>query len=239
VQQVVHKGAMPRPKPQVAPSDDGEFGLEDPEDDDIEEDGSQEQQLLGASLREPSNKPICNSPAGLAGLLLSPGPAGLLLGVIVAGGFTIGGKPWDVSVGLASPMARGLRLFHIVPQNWAFWKVNRVPLEQWRVEPDLVQDLSLCAASLVVTVFRESFECFRCKLGESAWREVGLRSVGALLLGYGACIGAGCTVSGYLGGISSFSLHGWLWPLAAMGGNLAGLWARQWAVIDTCKVSSA
>jgi fructose-1,6-bisphosphatase/inositol monophosphatase family enzyme len=41
-------------------------------------------------------------------------------------------------------------------------------------------------------------------------------------MGYGALLADGCTVGGYLGGIASFSLHGWLWAGMALLGTQGG-----------------
>jgi len=42
------------------------------------------------------------------------------------------------------------------------------------------------------------------------------------LLGYGAWIAFGCKIGAYFSGISSTSLHGWLWFVAAFAGSAVG-----------------
>lgn len=49
---------------------------------------------------------------------------------------------------------------------------------------------------------------------------------GGLLLGYGARLAFGCNIGALLAGISSGSLHGWLWLVAAFIGNIIGVHAR-------------
>ena len=46
--------------------------------------------------------------------------------------------------------------------------------------------------------------------------------IGGLLLGYGARIAYGCNIGAYFGGISSTSMHGWLWFAAAFIGSALG-----------------
>jgi hypothetical protein len=46
--------------------------------------------------------------------------------------------------------------------------------------------------------------------------------IGGLLLGYGARIAYGCNIGAYFSGISSSSVHGWLWFAAAFAGNAFG-----------------
>jgi uncharacterized membrane protein YedE/YeeE len=56
--------------------------------------------------------------------------------------------------------------------------------------------------------------------------------VGGLLLGYGARLAFGCNIGALLGGISSGSLHGWLWLPAAFVGGILGVKLRIWMKLD-------
>jgi uncharacterized protein len=46
--------------------------------------------------------------------------------------------------------------------------------------------------------------------------------IGGLLLGYGARLAYGCNIGAYFSGISSASLHGWIWLVAAFLGSIIG-----------------
>lgn len=59
--------------------------------------------------------------------------------------------------------------------------------------------------------------------------------IGGLLLGYGARLAFGCNIGALLGGISSGSLHGWLWLPAAFVGGILGVWLRIWMKLDKPK----
>ena len=50
--------------------------------------------------------------------------------------------------------------------------------------------------------------------------------LGGLMMGYGARLAFGCNIGGLVAGISSGSLHGWLWLVAGFVGTLAGIWLR-------------
>jgi len=56
--------------------------------------------------------------------------------------------------------------------------------------------------------------------------------VGGLLMGYGARLAFGCNIGGLLAGISSGSLHGWLWLLAGFIGTIVGVRLRIIFKID-------
>ena len=50
--------------------------------------------------------------------------------------------------------------------------------------------------------------------------------LGGLLLGYGARLAYGCNIGAYFSGISSSSLHGWVWLAAAFAGSVLGTYLR-------------
>jgi uncharacterized membrane protein YedE/YeeE len=60
------------------------------------------------------------------------------------------------------------------------------------------------------------------------------QAIGGLLMGYGGFLSYGCNISSFLGGVISFSLHGWVWLLAAFAGSITWLrlarspLLRQW-----------
>ncbi len=47
--------------------------------------------------------------------------------------------------------------------------------------------------------------------------------IGGLAMGYGARLAFGCNIGSLFSGIASTSLHGWLWILCAIPGNMAGI----------------
>lgn len=51
--------------------------------------------------------------------------------------------------------------------------------------------------------------------------------LGGLLMGYGSRIAYGCNIGAFLSGVSSTSLHGWLWIVAALPGNWMGIKLRR------------
>ncbi len=56
--------------------------------------------------------------------------------------------------------------------------------------------------------------------------------VGGLLLGYGARLAFGCNIGALLAGVSSGSLHGWLWLVAGFSGNIIGVYLRTLLQLD-------
>ena len=56
--------------------------------------------------------------------------------------------------------------------------------------------------------------------------------IGGLLLGYGARIAYGCNIGAFFSGVSSSSVHGWVWLVAAFGGSALGTRLRPWFGLD-------
>jgi uncharacterized membrane protein YedE/YeeE len=56
--------------------------------------------------------------------------------------------------------------------------------------------------------------------------------LGGLLLGYGARLSFGCNIGALVAGISSGSLHGWLWLVAGFCGGITGVYLRIWLGVD-------
>lgn len=52
--------------------------------------------------------------------------------------------------------------------------------------------------------------------------------IGGLLLGYGARLGYGCNIGAFFSGTASTSLHGWVWIICAVAGNIFGVKLRPY-----------
>ena len=64
----------------------------------------------------------------------------------------------------------------------------------------------------------------------------GAAIIGGLLMGYGSRLAFGCNIGAYFGGISSFSLHGWVWMIMAMLGTFLALFIRPIVRIEKSKI---
>jgi len=52
-------------------------------------------------------------------------------------------------------------------------------------------------------------------------------ALAALLMGYASRLAYGCNVGAFFSGISTGSLHGWVWFIAAFAGSLLGVRLRN------------
>jgi uncharacterized membrane protein YedE/YeeE len=78
--------------------------------------------------------------------------------------------------------------------------------------------LGLAAGSFIAAVLSSEFRVRKVK----SVRQVALALVGGALMGYGARIAYGCTVGALLGGIASFSVHGWVFAAFLLVGAWVG-----------------
>lgn len=148
--------------------------------------------------------------------------AGVLLAILNFMVFIWSGQPWSIAsvftiwgIKLAALSGFGF--------DWAFWDIAMLYGE--RFERPVLQDpvsltaIGLILGSLFVTLLGRSQtkqEPFRLKNAAYA-------IIGGLLMGFGATLSYGCNIGAFFSGIASGSLHGWLWIVFAVLGNILAL----------------
>lgn len=196
--------------------------------------------LLAVVLRAlprpcPREQPATPAASGdwLTGALTVVGLALLLLLL-----FAISGEPWKVLWGLAITGAHLAQALGWEPHSSAFWSApSRLALlthpSQWWTHAAVVMDLGvLWGAVLAGAGDRPPPAHGPSPLAPS----LPFQASGGFLMGWGGFFAYGCNISGFLGGVMSFSLHGWLWLFAALAG--ASCWlhlerAASWLRSDS------
>ncbi len=133
----------------------------------------------------------------------------------------LAGRPWGVTSGFALWGSKAAAAMGIDVASWAYWQ-----------SPPAAATLNASVFSDITSVMN-----FGIVLGAltaaglagryaPVWR-VPARSliaaiVGGLLLGYGARIAYGCNIGAFFSGVSSSSVHGWVWLVAAFAGSIFG-----------------
>ena len=145
----------------------------------------------------------------------------LALALVNIATLLLAGRPWGVTSAFALWGAKLAAPLGIDVSGWAYWQR---PNLQAALEANVFSDITsvmnfgimlgaLAAASLAHK-FAPSFRI--------PPRQVLAAVIGGLLLGYGARIAFGCNIGAFFSGISSTSLHGWLWFVAAFAGSIIG-----------------
>ncbi|MEX1663422.1 YeeE/YedE family protein [Thioclava sp. 15-R06ZXC-3] len=153
--------------------------------------------------------------------------AALILAGLSIANLVVAGQPWGVVYGLGLWVAKGATAMGADLSGSAFWAA---PGSVTRVQQSLLTDYtSLTNIGLIAGAF-----------GVASWRQGGLSQslpryparawiatiIAGLLLGYSSRLAFGCNVGAFFSGISTGSLHGWVWFIAAFAGAFVGIRLR-------------
>lgn len=147
----------------------------------------------------------------------------------------LAGRPWGITSAFALWGAKGAQLIGVDPTAWAYWQTPanaKALAESVFADITSVMDFGIIAGAMLAAALAGKF---------APNLNIPLRSilaavVGGLLLGYGARIAYGCNIGAYFSGISSGSLHGYLWAVAAFAGNILGVKLRPWFFMERSAV---
>lgn len=148
----------------------------------------------------------------------------IMLALLCIAVLLLAGRPWIIVSAL--PLW-GAKLIGAsgVPWDVAFWDYWGAASRTDALEASLWSDItSLMIFGLVLGTALAAVLANSLRL---VWRitpgEALSAAAGGLLLGYGGVVGLGCNIGAFLAGVSSGSLHGWVWLAAAFAGTAAGI----------------
>lgn len=151
--------------------------------------------------------------------------------------FGVSGEPWRVLWGLALSSGHLAQSVGWEPQTSSFWGApSRLALlsEPWIQHESVVVNLGVIYGACIsgAQPACRRLDWARWNIPPTEFLRHGL---GGLLMGYGGFLAYGCNISSFLGGVMSFSLHGWVWLLATFAGSACWL---QWEFFR-CRVKKA
>ena len=151
---------------------------------------------------------------------------GIALALLATLNLVIAGQPWGVVYGFglwAAKTATALGLFD--PAGNAFWSQagNAQRLAQTvLMDVTSITNIGILAGALWVAA-RQGGEAAKPLTGRQ-WA-IGLAA--GFVMGYSSRLAFGCNVGAMLSGISTGSLHGWIWVPLAFAGTLVGIRVRR------------
>lgn len=161
-----------------------------------------------------------------------PGRRLLLAAVLLAGlaalNMLVAGQSWGVVYGLGLWGAKLVSASGADLSSSVFWGA---PAHAQRLSQSLLTDVTsltnigLIVGAFVVMRWRRTRAAQVAPLTLKSWLIVGLAGI---VLGYSARVAFGCNVGAYFSGISTGSLHGWAWFVAAFGGSIIGVRLRPY-----------
>ncbi len=173
--------------------------------------------------------------AGVALWLAAPGtrqlPRRLWIAAVAIAGLAIlnlvvSGQPWGVVYGLGLWAAKGAQALGADLSGSNFWAA---PLNAERLQQSILTDVTsltnigLIGGAFVVSAWRRGLGTKLPQLPGRAWIAA---IVAGFLLGYSSRLAFGCNVGAFFSGVSTGSLHGWAWFVAAFIGSYYGVRLR-------------
>lgn len=183
--------------------------------------------LVGRRRNPPPVAPI-PSAQGAARALRGAWPlwvGALALGVLNLAVLLVSGSPWGVTSAFALWGSKaGGALGLAEPATWGFWSGDQAATLSGSVlaHSSSLTNFGIMIGALVASALAGAFTLHRRVPARLAVGAI----IGGLLMGYGARLAYGCNIGAYLGGISSLSLHGWVWGIMALLGTWVGLRLR-------------
>lgn len=149
----------------------------------------------------------------------------LALAALNAATLLVSGKPWGITSAFALWGTKLLGLVGIDVSGNAYWaKPGNAHALHASVLADQtsVMDFGIMLGALIASALAGAFALHRAVPPRIALGAV----LGGIAMGFGARVAGGCNIGAYFAGIVSFSLHGWLWGVAAIAGTYVGLALR-------------
>jgi uncharacterized membrane protein YedE/YeeE len=149
-----------------------------------------------------------------------------LLALLAVLNLVIAGQPWGIVYGPGLWGAKVATWLGADLAGNAFW--GR-PAQQVQLHSTLltdvtsITDLGLLFGAFVAAIWRGN-AAPRARLTPAQW---GAGLVAGLLLGYSSRLAFGCNIGAYFSGISTGSVHGWVWFATAFAGSVAGVRLRR------------
>jgi uncharacterized membrane protein YedE/YeeE len=161
------------------------------------------------------------NPSPVKELGMVPTVIGLTLLLLLV--YAVSGEPWKVLWGLGLSSAHLAKAAGWDPHGSLFWGTpSRLQLLSspwmWLRQETVVVNLGVIYGACMAGKRKRGQQPPLASLSQpyKTWWRTGF---GGLLMGYGGFLSYGCNISSFFGGVMSFSLHGWLWIVAAISGS--------------------
>lgn len=143
----------------------------------------------------------------------------------------VAGHPWSITFAFG---LWGAKLWAAVggdPAAWVYWS-GGYPAKALGAsvlaDTTSIMNFGIIAGAILASALAGKF----APPGSIKRNRLVAAVVGGLLLGYGARLAFGCNIGALLGGISTGSLHGWLWLVSAFVGSALGVRIRVMMKLD-------
>ncbi len=154
------------------------------------------------------------------------------LGVLNLLTLLVGGHPWSITFAFG---LWGAKIWSALGGDvlaWPYWSTGypaQALTQSVLADHTSIMDFGIILGAVLAAALAGEFAPAGAPL---RWTRILAAVSGGLLLGYGARLAFGCNIGGLVAGMSSGSLHGWLWLLAGFTGTLVGVRFRVLLHLD-------
>ena len=154
--------------------------------------------------------------------------AALLLSLLAILNLILAGQPWGVVYGLGLWVAKMALAIGLDPSVSVYWGAP-ANIERMRnstlTDYTSLTNIGIIFGAFIVAHWRNSeLSKVLPKLSMRAWVAT---IIAGFLMGYSSRLAFGCNVGAFFSGISTGSLHGWVWFAAAFAGSVLGVRLRS------------
>ena len=145
------------------------------------------------------------------------------LGVLNLLTLLVGGHPWSITFAFG---LWGAKIWSALGGDvlaWPYWSTGypaQALTQSVLADHTSIMDFGIILGAVLAAALAGKFAPAGAPL---RWTRILAAVSGGLLLGYGARLAFGCNIGGLVAGMSSGSLHGWLWLVAGFTGTLVGV----------------
>lgn len=148
--------------------------------------------------------------------------AAIVLAVLNALTLLIRGTPWGVTSAFTLWGSKAAEAMGFDVASWGYWQDSTAALQASIFsDTTTVLNFGVILGAFIASAAGGLFKFTKITPGNAA-----ASVIGGLLMGYGARLAFGCNVGAYFGGIASFSGHGYIWGVMALGGTFLALRLR-------------
>lgn len=150
------------------------------------------------------------------------GTGGVLLGLANTGLYALWGRPWGITSGMTHLVGWVADRNGLSVTQWQFFAKRTMVVESYDSlflnHPLIYLSLSMVLGSLFSSLTFREFRIRRPRTRKYYYFAI----AGGLMMGYGSRLVLGCNVGAFFSGISSLSLHGWVFAGALFFGAFLG-----------------
>lgn len=133
------------------------------------------------------------------------------------------GEPWGITSAFALWGSKVAEFIGFDVASWGYWQGEAATALNSSIFADSTTVLNF---GVILGAFLASAAGGLFKFTKITRSNFMASVIGGLLMGYGARLAFGCNIGAYFGGIASFSLHGYIWGIVAIGGTFLALYLR-------------